>query len=664
MSILSLVRGETPGVLSMKRFMLQDTLAGVAKILSQLFNMTVKFGSQSAYASKDGISLPHLPLDLNALGISVVKGNMVHETAHKIFTDFSVFDRPELLQTNPNSKSYKDFWNCLEDPWINSKISLKYPGTRAMLMDGYRAMQALGQIRTGAAGTRDALSVYILTSANWLMMRDGFYPPRVQVAVGYLKQFIGDELADKLITAVDAEVGKLPQCKSSHDVFEIAVAIHAIVKEIQDQLNAATQQSQQDADQEDSGQENDNTDGGTGSGEGEDDDQGESASGNSSSLTEPGESGGDQHDAKPEQGEDGAGASGKPEPTSQSGEPGQPGKPGQPQAGNGDPSASADPVSGSDGGGVDASGNLLGEPDGEEIDNLKGIVDQIGDETKDCPLLPSTDSSTHDKACCSGAVVETFVKTNIAAYNAVMGMVSSEVGVMSSQLMRLLRSRDHVTRVTTNKPARIRAGKIARVAYQSDPVIYGHKIKTEHASAAVSVLMDLSSSTQGPVSQLILQTAVLLGEAMNVIGNPTEIIGFGQPALSQGKARLIPFKSFNQPYQARRAELGSALQYVDGYTPMGRALEETLTNLMLRKEQKKLCFVLTDGDTTDIEERSIQMVTAAHGSGMQVHFLLMDSDVPLWMKRASDQCLINFYHVPDAQSLPGTVLQILERDLL
>jgi len=145
--------------------------------------------------------------------------------------------------------------------------------------------------------------------------------------------------------------------------------------------------------------------------------------------------------------------------------------------------------------------------------------------------------------------------------------------------------------------------------------IFRQRIQTEGGKAACTLLLDLSSSMSGRQIELCRQIALVFAETLNVIGFPTEIIGFStldqdlrseaardtgldMDEVAKRFTRLVPlyhavFKAFEEPWRRAAGRLSEVR--CKALTPLGESLLFAGRRLAERPEARKVLFCLTDG---------------------------------------------------------------------
>lgn len=325
--------------------------------------------------------------------------------------------------------------------------------------------------------------------------------------------------------------------------------------------------------------------------------------------------------------------------SSESSSPDQSDSSGDGAAGDTDPSESDNPI----------RDMLEGDPGDKEVVDFEGGVEDVADEIDQDP-----ERSKQPKVVNTENSEVIFGTQDLAQYNIAKANVQSQTGVVASRLQVILQSLV-VEDFWYEKRGRLSGKRLARIPLD-DPYIFEQREVTELPRAAVSVLNDLSGSTEGSCAELIQQTNILLGESMELVGNPCELLGFGSEA---GRSNdLLYIKGFDEPLGPAKPRLGGAIQDTGGGTPLAQTLFETALRLMAREEERKLLFVLTDGQPNNAQE-VIDFTKRVEASGMDVFFFLIGNDVPDWLAKSG----LRHATVRDIPSVGIEVLTELQRAL-
>ena len=154
----------------------------------------------------------------------------------------------------------------------------------------------------------------------------------------------------------------------------------------------------------------------------------------------------------------------------------------------------------------------------------------------------------------------------------------------------------------------IRAMIDHRLGATPDPRFH-MSLKPDGRDISVLVLLDLSQSVNEPIAagtaagdttilELSREAVSLLGWSLDALGDPYAIAGFASN--TRHDVRYFHFKGFGEPWgdevKARLAGMRGSLS-----TRMGTALRHAGHYLALRRSERKLLLLLTDGEPSDID---------------------------------------------------------------
>ena len=195
----------------------------------------------------------------------------------------------------------------------------------------------------------------------------------------------------------------------------------------------------------------------------------------------------------------------------------------------------------------------------------------------------------------------------IADHKPVISRLKFLIESMIPQGMQRIRRVEDGDEIDIN--AAVRAMIDIRMGQQPDTRIM-MRHKRNQRDLAVMVLLDMSESSNDKVRgqeysvmDLTRAATVLLSDALDRIGDPYALHGF----CSDGRhdVHYYRFKDFDQPYndtvKARLAAMHGAYS-----TRMGAALRHAASHLRQQPKNKKIIFVITDGEPADNDVRDPQ----------------------------------------------------------
>jgi uncharacterized protein YegL len=153
----------------------------------------------------------------------------------------------------------------------------------------------------------------------------------------------------------------------------------------------------------------------------------------------------------------------------------------------------------------------------------------------------------------------------------------------------------------------------------------------------VSVLVDLSGSTQGRVLAAQQEALVIFCEGLRALGLPHLIQGFeGNP----GVVHLWSLKDWEQPYDDVVFKRIAGLR-AQGASRMGAVVRHATHQLSLRREPLRLLLLLSDGKPEDRGHYrgdygvadTAMAVQQAHRQGVRVHCVSLDGQDADWLGR-------------------------------
>lgn len=154
-----------------------------------------------------------------------------------------------------------------------------------------------------------------------------------------------------------------------------------------------------------------------------------------------------------------------------------------------------------------------------------------------------------------------------------------------------------------------------RLLTSSSNRVFRKRVESQGKDTACTLLLDISSSMNGPSIQLCQKLALVFAESLDVLGFPTEVIGFStvdmdlrpqvaaetglsEDELAKRFARFVPlyhaiYKGFDEPWRKVAGRIGK--MSAEMLTPLGESLLFAGRRLAARPEKRKVLFCLTDG---------------------------------------------------------------------
>jgi Mg-chelatase subunit ChlD len=642
-------------------------------LVSWIKSVFDKAGVQIAFtgrvcASPGKVELPVFPATLSGLDDVLFKANAYHEFGHHKYTDIEYFI--EFGRLNGSKAGF--MLNAIEDPWMERQVA-KFRKEAAMYFQvGPEILTLRGDIRTGENSPFEAISMYArcypAVVYGWTE-----YETYIQVAEGWILKHFGDEDGSVVINTVKQILDEdFLKSESTQENAAIVLRILEALKALEPKPEEP-EESENDSDGDDQGE------GGESDQSGNSDDNNQSQSGGSSDGDQ-GESG-DQSDA----GEGGSSSNkdgDQDDSSEESNDGGQSGTDdGEESENDSDPSSdgsegdSSDDADGTDDKSIsDKVSEMLEDEstddDGELIDYGKAMekfAEEIANgehpQYGDVPDVETGEVSMGDSnGAGNGAGKSSFddsqmyiPKENQAGYERIDSRVSGQSRVLGMQLKRLLASSALRKTKVSRTGKRLASNKLHRIGMKDCRIFKTSKIESK-GTAAVSLLCDLSGSTNGECANAIQESMLLLGGALSSVKSQYEVLGFGGYCSNL----LVAFKTFGDTEKTFKGRLGESEKLVGGGTPTARALLKAIPRLHSSKSDRKVMFVLTDGDPDDVNAVETYCKDAKD-CGIEVVFILIGNGV---RKDWLDNAEISYVHIRDSSELSTVVLGELRTALI
>lgn len=223
---------------------------------------------------------------------------------------------------------------------------------------------------------------------------------------------------------------------------------------------------------------------------------------------------------------------------------------------------------------------------------------------------------------------------DLNAYHALWGEVRREVGFLATRMTNLLREDTYLRYGGQYRSGNLHTAKLYKQRLGNFRLF--ERPMAAERSIAFQLLVDESASMKGgDKARLAVKTAILLGETLDQVGLPLEIIGFTtaeyearaamrlglRPAHAYRTMRCSPlehriYKRFDEPYPLVRRRL-------TGIEPRHNNWDEehllfAHRRLQARPELRKVMIVVSDGQPNGDAEHLIGMVRTLEAQGRTI----------------------------------------------
>ncbi|HFL7941977.1 VWA domain-containing protein (plasmid) [Pseudomonas fulva] len=648
------------------------------RVLASNTGIQFVFGSNEQPRT-DGkrVYLPSLPVTLTMDDLDLIKAFGFHEVGHIQFSDVVFFQA--------FAAKHGDFarflLNALDDVYMEYKQA---GATREAEIYFRRKASILfkrEQFRDGSESVAEAVACYALCYLRvdrWSEYRD----PLAVIEENFNKHFgaHADHVRGNLN---DILINEFPNVQSTQDAGSLTLRIIAMLKALGEEEEKKEEAKQDDP--QGNGQPSPAGD----SGSGQDASSAESNSGNPDGQQQGAGQGSSadnaQGDSKPQAGDatGNEGREGESQPNGGDKTDGQSGPGGSKSAG-GDDAGAGDAASAQQG---TAEGGKDGQAGASEAANgrsLKEIVDEILNATGlgDKEVFDGGESvSTVSKSVKSGTNPD-YEGKSLAPDCVIDGKLDQQPGkagkgfgggaghkekvdgmsicpvdvpearemekrlgrkaqVLASKLQGLLMQQEEAESFTTTR-GQLGQNHLYRLGL-GDVRVFTQSEEVERPTTAVSVVVDLSSSTQDEADKKfakgekvqfeaamapstlrsILESVVLLEKVFDQIGCPREVLGF---APKSGELMSM-VRCFGDNTQTAINRIGGLRKMAGGgHTPIGEAVFHAGRRLLTHEANRKVMFVLTDGAPGNVE-KAVEMTRFCESGGIRVVYLVIGEKV-------------------------------------
>lgn len=535
---------------------IKNALPIVARAIGEKLDVNVVFDDGPARMDFDNIYLPNGDMDDPEFE-TLAYGYTAHESAHFKYSDY------EVLVESLESPLRKSLTNILEDIRIEKAIGIVYPGLRTFLDNLNKLM-----IKKGLFGTTSAfdspvsiVTSYVLYSGYYESVKlEEFFPLFQSAQDALLAHFSHTQCAD-----LQTIINKIHSAQSNRDALDVADEIIAYLQVLIQQITTANENPPSDTIDGDEGDDNGDVD------------QPQAESDPNGDESNEGEEG----DAQSEPNGDDNGCDNGNKESDPSGE--ETGQPKSQEPAKGKPSnddSSADPG-----------------PSSEFVEAILNAAES--DTREDTGELVS--EMMHESAFRAKAnmVIPLSIEceTNTPSGGVYLEHVAKDSSGLRFTLSGVLQSEKHTKRSFRRQGARLATQRIPMISLGEQNLFVKRNVRTKAVNTAVSILLDASSSMRDGLMFPAQMSALSLSVALDGIKDVSNEVSFFPCGIGEDRSLKV-IKSFAE--NARTVSGRFAIQ-PSGNTPTANALWSAVYRLVQRKEERKIVFVLTDGESNDAD---------------------------------------------------------------
>jgi cobalamin biosynthesis protein CobT len=653
----------------------RDGWMSFLRVLAQDSKLEFAVGHPSTNGKK--IYLPALPAELTSDDLIMFKRFGYHEVGHVLHSNVEYFK----AFGKEHGRNAQFLLNALDDPYMEAKQARFSRAAERYFREGIEIMTRKKLFRDGSASPFEAICCYCLTSLGARKWTE--FAESAQVVRDNVHKHFGEH-ADQLLENLDEILFReFPNVRCTEDAGALTLRIIEMLKQ-QGQQDEQEQEQEQPKDDDEG---SDKSEGASGA-EADNSNQESDPSGTNApeatdpnqSSTKSGNAGGDEEDEEGGNGGNGSSinqAPGDHETVDQN-------------DGTGDEGGEGKPTL------AEIIEQMLEEEveEGEVFDGRKYIeelaesVDQgTNPEYKGQQAVPAFDvdgtpvSQQSSLSAGKGVLVEGMPVSPVDRENLkeMESCLDRKFQVLAAKLQSLLLSREEAE-VYDSHRGQLGQAHLYRLGLGNSR-IFQQQEEVERVSAAVTLLADLSGSTLNfPFEQpsvaarandedelkrqlgqtvfgQIQQSLLIMEKMLDQLGNPREILGF---APRTGELTTM-VRTFGDDHLTAAQRVAGLTQIVGGaHTPIGEAVFQAAGRLLSHEAQRKVMFVLTDGEPSD-RALAKEHTEAAMQAGITVVYILIGEQVACdWLKEMG----CPYVHVKNSAELCPVLLDQAEALLM
>lgn len=597
---------------------MQQSLPIYAGMLCDQVGLKFTMGGDTAWSAGGHVNLPALPYNDPEVS-PLAFGLIMHESGHEKDTDYQVWG------TIKHDPALSNMVNRLEDIRIEKKQIQRFAGGKVRLQTMVEGLCKTGYWRAPQEGDSPStlLGMAVLYGLRASVLSQSRLKAWGDEALDMLRKAIPAALADHLV----AIAMQVVFCKNTTEVVGLAASILDLLKEEKEKLEEQEAQQQQQAQQ------------GQGQGQSQAGQSGQGGNRGQQAEEEQGQSNGNGQGSASPQGQNQNGNSGP----AQQGQ-GQTG--GNPQSGvsggeNGDPGKQAEAI----------SKILQGEEDLAPGDIGKTI----------CEALTQISEEASNESVALPKAVKSAVE--VGETTEILTRINGASRALQTRVHRLFEATAKKKRSYREEGRRIDPSRLWRPK-TGDYRVFVEKLEAPRTNTAVQLLVDVSGSmNHGDRLEAAVNASLAIATALHKL-NGVKVATASFPAVGSATAceeeRVSVIHTFEQRPEAAAKRF--AAMHSNAYTPTAEAMLWAGNELMRRKEDRKILFVLTDGypempgrERNQYRKLAVEVRESLEDAGIEVIGVGIGIDV--------SATLPNSIQVNSLDELAGSIFALMSKTL-
>jgi hypothetical protein len=258
-------------------------------------------------------------------------------------------------------------------------------------------------------------------------------------------------------------------------------------------------------------------------------------------------------------------------------------------------------------------------------------------------------------------------EADLPSYHYLRSSVQGEISAVKRMLQIYLQTRTKTSWEKGLQEGQLDTEQLSQL-YSGNTALFKERRSTRAIDTACQMMVDLS----GSMNEQMVQTAtVLMAESLNgvpsiksSIAGFTTISGDYDPVVGCGRMSplYIPlFKDFEEPFSTACGRLGSL--GTSGWTPLGDAYAQGFDRLIMRKERRRILWIVTDGDPelsiADHRHDEFMLMRSVYLRCKKHQIEVVSMNIGDMHPRTKEVCDISFFvEVPN--QLPAAMLSALK----
>ncbi|RME42313.1 MAG: VWA domain-containing protein [Chloroflexi bacterium] len=217
-------------VMARRTAMLRDSLPAICRAVTRQKGIRLVFGGPPRTDGKTIYSNP-VPIDASEEQVKIIVGDLDHECAHVLYTDFDIHKREIEAVEEEQRPFMQSLANAIEDTMIERKLGVEYLGCRTTLAESAELLME----QVGAEAIVDTSPGKVLSNYVDAWGRARVLGQKVEPCLKLAREALVEQLGERALDRLDALLAThLPAVDSTAESWRLAHRIATFLEDLEE----------------------------------------------------------------------------------------------------------------------------------------------------------------------------------------------------------------------------------------------------------------------------------------------------------------------------------------------------------------------------------------------------------------------------------------------